>query len=201
MPLVPDTSSRKELPYAILCHCAAASLLTQEVPSLCGRGRQVPVQMELGGKDACIVCEDADLDLAAANIVKGGFSYSGQRCTAVKLASDPATRPFSCLTEAQHALHCSGERARHTGHVSRFGRFGTRTERTLALARQDCSIVRLFANTSFLQVLVMESVADELVAKVKAGVDKLSVGRPEVRSPNTAPFADCYHVNACGFCS
>ena len=43
--------------------------------------------MELGGKDACIVCEDADLDLAAANIVKGGFSYSGQRCTAVKLAS------------------------------------------------------------------------------------------------------------------
>ncbi len=43
------------------------------------------MQMELGGKDACIVCEDADLDLAASNIVKGGFSYSGQRCTAVKL--------------------------------------------------------------------------------------------------------------------
>ena len=42
-------------------------------------------QMELGGKDVCIVCEDADLDLAAKNIVKGGFSYSGQRCTAVKL--------------------------------------------------------------------------------------------------------------------
>ena len=50
-----------------------------------GLAWQVPVQMELGGKDACIVCEDADLDLAAANIVKGGFSYSGQRCTAVKL--------------------------------------------------------------------------------------------------------------------
>ncbi|KAJ7535063.1 hypothetical protein O6H91_12G017100 [Diphasiastrum complanatum] len=45
----------------------------------------VPLQMELGGKDACIVLEDADLDLAAANIVKGGFSYSGQRCTAVKV--------------------------------------------------------------------------------------------------------------------
>nr|CAD1825668.1 unnamed protein product [Ananas comosus var. bracteatus] len=37
------------------------------------------------GKDACIVLEDADLDLVAANIVKGGFSYSGQRCTAVKV--------------------------------------------------------------------------------------------------------------------
>ncbi|KAJ6434859.1 hypothetical protein OIU84_000159 [Salix udensis] len=37
----------------------------------------VPLQMELGGKDACIILEDADLDLAAANIVKGGFSYRG----------------------------------------------------------------------------------------------------------------------------
>lgn len=44
----------------------------------------VPVLMELGGKDAAIVLEDADLDLAASNIVSGAFSYSGQRCTAVK---------------------------------------------------------------------------------------------------------------------
>jgi glyceraldehyde-3-phosphate dehydrogenase (NADP+) len=35
----------------------------------------VPLQMELGGKDACIVLDDADLDLVAANIIKGGFSY------------------------------------------------------------------------------------------------------------------------------
>ena len=44
----------------------------------------VPLLMELGGKDAAIVLEDADLDLAAKNIVQGAFSYSGQRCTAVK---------------------------------------------------------------------------------------------------------------------
>ena len=49
------------------------------------KARMVPVQMELGGKDACIVFPDADLDLAATAIVKGGFSYSGQRCTAVKI--------------------------------------------------------------------------------------------------------------------
>ncbi|XP_056174893.1 NADP-dependent glyceraldehyde-3-phosphate dehydrogenase-like isoform X2 [Syzygium oleosum] len=73
----------------------------------------VPLQMELGGKDACIILEDADLDLAAANVVKGGFSYSGQRCTAVKV------------------------------------------------------------------VLVMESVADKLVEKVNAKVQKLTVGAPE----------------------
>ena len=40
--------------------------------------------MELGGKDAAIVLEDADLELAASNIVAGAYSYSGQRCTAVK---------------------------------------------------------------------------------------------------------------------
>lgn len=44
----------------------------------------VPLLMELGGKDAAIVLEDADLELAANNIVAGGYSYSGQRCTAVK---------------------------------------------------------------------------------------------------------------------
>lgn len=45
----------------------------------------IPLQMELGGKDVCIVCQDGDIDLAIKNIVKGGFSYSGQRCTAVKI--------------------------------------------------------------------------------------------------------------------
>ena len=44
----------------------------------------VPLLMELGGKDAAIVLEDADLDVAASNIVAGAYSYSGQRCTAVK---------------------------------------------------------------------------------------------------------------------
>jgi glyceraldehyde-3-phosphate dehydrogenase (NADP+) len=35
----------------------------------------IPMQMELGGKDSCIILEDADLELAATNIIKGGFSY------------------------------------------------------------------------------------------------------------------------------
>jgi glyceraldehyde-3-phosphate dehydrogenase (NADP+) len=44
----------------------------------------IPLMMELGGKDAAIVLADADLELAAREIVKGAFSYAGQRCTAVK---------------------------------------------------------------------------------------------------------------------
>ena len=46
----------------------------------------IPLLMELGGKDAAIVLKDADLDLAAKNIVAGAYSYSGQRCTAIKRA-------------------------------------------------------------------------------------------------------------------
>lgn len=40
--------------------------------------------MELGGKDAAIVLDDADLNKASDEIIKGAFSYSGQRCTAIK---------------------------------------------------------------------------------------------------------------------
>ncbi|MGT2741743.1 NADP-dependent glyceraldehyde-3-phosphate dehydrogenase [Streptococcus plurextorum] len=72
-----------------------------------------PIMLELGGKDSAIVLEDADLAKAAKDIVTGGLSYSGQRCTAVK------------------------------------------------------------------RVLVMENVADALVANIKTEVEKLSVGMPE----------------------
>ena len=84
-----------------------------------------PLLMELGGKDAAIVLEDADLELTAKNIVAGAFSYSGQRCTAVK------------------------------------------------------------------RVLVMESVADELVAKVTEKIKALKVGNPlEVEDAAVVPLID-----------
>lgn len=44
----------------------------------------VPMIMELGGKDAAIVLNDADLDSTSKEIVSGAYSYSGQRCTAIK---------------------------------------------------------------------------------------------------------------------
>jgi glyceraldehyde-3-phosphate dehydrogenase (NADP+) len=82
----------------------------------------VPLLMELGGKDAAIVLEDADLELAANNIVSGGYSYSGQRCTAVK------------------------------------------------------------------RILVLEKVADELVAKVKEKMNKLVVGNPLEKDVDIVPL-------------
>ena len=89
-----------------------------------------PLLMELGGKDAAIVLEDADLELTAKNIVAGAFSYSGQRCTAVK------------------------------------------------------------------RVLVMESVADELVAKVTEKIKALKVGNPlEVEDAAVVPLIDSKAVD------
>ncbi len=82
----------------------------------------VPLLMELGGKDAAIVLADADLELAANNIVAGGYSYSGQRCTAVK------------------------------------------------------------------RILVVDKVADELVAKVKEKMDKLTVGNPLEKDVDIVPL-------------
>ena len=43
-----------------------------------------PVVMELGGKDAAIVCRDADLDLATSGILWGSFLNAGQTCCAVE---------------------------------------------------------------------------------------------------------------------
>jgi succinate-semialdehyde dehydrogenase/glutarate-semialdehyde dehydrogenase len=43
-----------------------------------------PVLLELGGKDAAIVCRDADLDRAACGVVWGAFLNAGQTCASVE---------------------------------------------------------------------------------------------------------------------
>src|SRR5699024_11387476 len=46
-------------------------------------GRQLKkVSLEMGGKNAVVVMDDADLDLAADGVVWSPFGTSGQRCTA-----------------------------------------------------------------------------------------------------------------------
>ncbi len=51
----------------------------REVGAACGRNL-IPVTLELGGKDAMIVCRDADLDRAADGAVRGSFFNSGHYC-------------------------------------------------------------------------------------------------------------------------
>jgi aldehyde dehydrogenase (NAD+) len=44
--------------------------------------RGVPIQAEMGGKNAAIVLADADLELAAEQVMLGAFRSAGQKCTA-----------------------------------------------------------------------------------------------------------------------
>ena len=51
--------------------------------TVAGHAGITALHMELGGNAPAIVFDDADLDEAAAACAKGGFSYAGQRCSAV----------------------------------------------------------------------------------------------------------------------
>jgi acyl-CoA reductase-like NAD-dependent aldehyde dehydrogenase len=45
-----------------------------------------PLTMELGGQDAAIICDDADIDTAASGVLWGAFLNAGQTCAAIERA-------------------------------------------------------------------------------------------------------------------
>jgi len=53
----------------------------------------------LGAKNAAIVLDDADLDLAASECALGAFSYNGQRCTAIKIVFVQRARAEAFVTK------------------------------------------------------------------------------------------------------
>ena len=61
---------------------SAAGWAAQEI---CAR-RRIPLQAELGGNNAAIVWEGADLPRAASLVARGAFAFAGQRCTANRRA-------------------------------------------------------------------------------------------------------------------
>lgn len=56
-----------------------------------------PLALEMGGKNAIIVMDDADLELALEGVLWGGFGTSGQRCTAASriLVQERVYREFA----------------------------------------------------------------------------------------------------------
>jgi aldehyde dehydrogenase (NAD+) len=69
--------------------------------------RGVPVQAEMGGKNAAIVLDDADFDLAIEQVMLGAFRSTGQKCTATsRLIVTPriADRFIQTLIEKAGAL-------------------------------------------------------------------------------------------------
>ncbi|KAG6536986.1 hypothetical protein ZIOFF_002064 [Zingiber officinale] len=111
----------------------------------------IPLQMELGGKDACIVLEDADLDLVAANIVKGGYSYRSILIFISCGNLEEVSTDFICRRLYSARFKFCLPFVHHSG--------------------QRCTAVKV--------VLIMDSIADVVIEKVKAKMAKLTVGPPE----------------------
>jgi acyl-CoA reductase-like NAD-dependent aldehyde dehydrogenase len=60
---------------------SGSSLAGWTAQEICAR-RRIPLQAELGGNNAAVVWEGADLARAAALVAHGAFAFAGQRCTA-----------------------------------------------------------------------------------------------------------------------
>ncbi|MEK7483582.1 MAG: aldehyde dehydrogenase family protein [Planctomycetota bacterium] len=61
--------------------------------------RGIPVQCEMGGKNALVVLKDADLNLAAEATIQGAYGSTGQRCTATSrvVVEEPVADAFRKL--------------------------------------------------------------------------------------------------------
>lgn len=68
-------------PNAQLVSFTGSATVGREIASVCGQNLK-RVSLELGGKNAQIVMEDADLNLALEGVLWGAFGTTGQRCTA-----------------------------------------------------------------------------------------------------------------------
>jgi aldehyde dehydrogenase (NAD+) len=68
----------------------------REIAAYCGRNGK-RVHLELGGKNAIIVLDDADIDLAIDGAVWSAFGTSGQRCTAASrmIVEDSVSAEFT----------------------------------------------------------------------------------------------------------
>lgn len=70
-------------------------------------GRGVPMQAEMGGKNAAVVLDDADFDLAVEQVMLGAFRSTGQKCTATSrlvLTEGVAERFLEALIRQADAL-------------------------------------------------------------------------------------------------
>ena len=64
--------------------CFTGSVATGRKVAAAAGELLIPVVLELGGKDAAIVLEDADLDRTAAGLVWGGMFNAGQACLSIE---------------------------------------------------------------------------------------------------------------------
>jgi aldehyde dehydrogenase (NAD+) len=68
-------------PQVQLVSFTGSAAVGREIASVCGQNLK-RVSLELGGKNAQVVMEDGDLELAMEGALWGAFGTTGQRCTA-----------------------------------------------------------------------------------------------------------------------
>jgi alpha-ketoglutaric semialdehyde dehydrogenase len=68
-------------PDVQLVSFTGSSAVGRQIAAVCGQNLK-RVSLELGGKNAQVVMEDADVDLAVEGALWGAFGTTGQRCTA-----------------------------------------------------------------------------------------------------------------------
>ncbi|MGI5459208.1 aldehyde dehydrogenase family protein [Streptomyces sp. CA-249302] len=75
-----------------------STIVGRNLIAACGRLAR-PAQTEMGGKNAAVVLADADLDLAAGEVLAGAFRSSGQKCTATSrlVVAEPVADEFLAL--------------------------------------------------------------------------------------------------------
>lgn len=91
---------------------------SQTGSTIAEKAKMKPLLFECGGNNPAVVFPDANMKLTAREIAKGAFSYSGQRCTAIKyvLATDSVLE--NLIPEVQKAMeehvHIGDPRSPHT---------------------------------------------------------------------------------------
>lgn len=98
-----EEAAKELLAADIDCLSFVGSTRTGKQVAVQAAERLLPVVLELGGKDAAIVCDDANLDVAAQGICWAAFMNAGQTCTRIErvLVEEKVAAPFTAaLLEA-----------------------------------------------------------------------------------------------------
>lgn len=75
-----------------------------EVYQTVASSRLIDVGLELGGKDAAYVAEDADLDFAVPNVIEGALYNAGQSCCAIERVYVHKSQYREFVERAEHEL-------------------------------------------------------------------------------------------------
>lgn len=154
-----------------------------------------PVNLELGGKNAIIVFEDADLDKAADAVVFSAFVNAGQLCVACSrlLVQDSIALAFqSVIAKKMEKLRIGDPRDEHTqvGPLITKSQFNTALDYITIAREEGCSILaggdRIRFSDGLAEGLWIEPT---ILADVKAD---MRVAREEIFGPilSLIPFKD-----------